>query len=132
MKSFAALAVAAWLGAAPWAQAPALPAGPLEPLVAKTEPARSCDSLLSVSLPDTTIDAAAIDETDPAGASCRITATVTHPPVGDKVKIFLAFPLKKWNGLDDTLHEHCFVPCLQRAGGLEAAVRVVRNLRPQL
>ena len=98
MKSFAALAVAAWLGAAPWAQAPALPAGPLEPLVAKTEPARSCDSLLSVSLPDTTIDAAAIDETDPAGASCRITATVTHPPVGDKVKIFLAFPLKKWNG----------------------------------
>ncbi len=98
MKSFAGLWVAAWLGATLAGQAPAQPADALEPLVAKAEPARSCESLLSVSLPDTTIDSASIDEMDRTNPSCRIAATVTHPPAGDKVKIFLAFPVKNWNG----------------------------------
>ncbi len=98
MNSFAALSIATWIVAASGAQTPAPPAVSFKPLVPNAAPARSCESLLSVSLPDTTIDSAAIDETDGANASCRITATVTHPPAGDKVKIFLAFPVKNWNG----------------------------------
>ncbi len=27
-----------------------------------------------------------------------MTAIVTHPPAGDKVRIFLAFPMNDWNG----------------------------------
>jgi dienelactone hydrolase len=40
--------------------------------------------------------------------------------------------VQKWNGADDMLHDNCFVPCLQRAGGLDAALRVLRNVRPRL
>ena len=54
-----------------------------------------CESLAKVSLPNTTIDSAAIDPTD---GSCRVTATVTHPPAGDRVKVFLGLPMKNWNG----------------------------------
>jgi len=53
----------------------------------------TCESLLSVTLPNTTIDAAIIvDQT------CRVDATVTHPPARDLVKIYVALPLKDWNG----------------------------------
>jgi len=64
-------------------------------LLASPTPVRSCESLTSVSLPNTTIDSAAIDATD---GSCRITATVTHPPTGDAVKVFIGIPMKDWNG----------------------------------
>ena len=57
---------------------------------------RSCESLASLTLPNTSIDSAAAD---PAHASiCRVTATVTHPPAGDRIKIFLALPASNWNG----------------------------------
>lgn len=58
-------------------------------------PVCSPDDLLKGSLPNTTIDSAVIDPTD---GSCRVTATVTHPPAGDCVKIFIALPTKDWNG----------------------------------
>ena len=29
---------------------------------------------------------------------CRVTAIVTHPPAGDKVKVWIALPIDKWNG----------------------------------
>ena len=64
-------------------------------LVANATPVRTCESLTSVSLPNTTMDAANIDATD---GSCRITATVTHPPSGDQVKVFIGIPMKDWNG----------------------------------
>ncbi len=80
------------------AQAPAQPGDTFKPLVSSGAPARSCESLLSVSLTNTTIDSAAVDETDRANPACRVTATVTHPPAGDNVRIFLAFPMKNWNG----------------------------------
>jgi feruloyl esterase len=63
------------------------------------EPARSCESLRSVSLPNTTIDAVVVDAGDErTPASCRVTATVTHPPADDKVRIFIGLPLTGWNG----------------------------------
>jgi hypothetical protein len=36
---------------------------------------------------------------DPATpAICRVTATTTHPPAGDKVTIWIAIPTSNWNG----------------------------------
>ena len=98
MKSFAGIAIAVSLPAMLSAQAPVQPGATFKPLVPNAAPARSCESLLSVSLTNTTIDSAAVDETDRASPVCRVTATVTHPPAGDKVRIFLAFPMKNWNG----------------------------------
>ena len=80
------------------AQTPAPPTA-FKSLVANAAPSRTCDSLASVTLPNTTIESASLDQGDQAtGPSCRVTAVSTHPPAGDKVKIFLAFPMKDWNG----------------------------------
>ena len=69
------------------------------PLVASAEPSRTCESLTTVSIPNATIESAVLDAGDGAvGPSCRVTAVVTHPPAGDRVRIFLAFPMKGWNG----------------------------------
>jgi hypothetical protein len=65
------------------------------PLYADAEPARTCESLTTVSLPNTIIESAAVDS---AGALCRVTAAVTHPPAGDKVTVWIALPTKGWNG----------------------------------
>ncbi len=70
-----------------------------KPLYPDVDPVRTCESMTSVSLPNTTIDSAAVDQGDERiPPSCRITATVTHPPAGDKVRIFVGLPLKGWNG----------------------------------
>jgi len=62
-------------------------------------PVRSCESLTSVSLPNTTIVSAVPDAGDGrTPPSCRITATVTHPPAGDSVKIWVGLPSENWNG----------------------------------
>ena len=58
-------------------------------LASNPVPVRSCESLMSVALPDTTIDAAAID---PADGSCRVTATVTHPPARRSGQDFYRHP----------------------------------------
>jgi feruloyl esterase len=49
-----------------------------------------------VALPNTTIESAAVDPKDPA--VCRVTAVTTHPPAGDKVRIWVAIPTSNWNG----------------------------------
>ena len=67
-----------------------------KPLVANAKPVRSCESLASVALPDTTIESATVDATNPG--ICRVVATTTHPPAGDKVKIWIAIPTANWNG----------------------------------
>jgi tannase/feruloyl esterase len=78
---------------------PAAATGTFKPLVAHPIPSRTCESLTTVSLPNTTIESAALDSGDAtAGPLCRVTAVVTHPPAGDHVRIFLAFPMKDWNG----------------------------------
>ena len=58
-------------------------------------PIRSCESLLNVSIPDTRIDATIVDSLD---GSCRVTASVTHPPAADRVRVFVALPQDSWNG----------------------------------
>jgi feruloyl esterase len=69
---------------------------PLKPLVTNAKPVRSCESLTGVTLANTTIESAAIDAANPA--MCRVVATTTHPPAGDKVRIWLALPAANWNG----------------------------------
>jgi feruloyl esterase len=67
-----------------------------KPAIANVKPARSCESLATVALPNTTIESAAIDPNSPN--VCRVTAVTTHPPMGDKVRIWLAIPTTGWNG----------------------------------
>src|SRR5262249_6304093 len=52
--------------------------------------------LAMVSLPNTVIESAAIDSANPE--ICRITAITTHPPFGDKIRIWVAIPATNWNG----------------------------------
>ena len=78
---------------------PPLPVSIPKAIFADADPVRSCESLRSVVLPDTTIDAAAVEPGDErTSPSCRVTATVTHPPAGDRIKVFVGLPLKGWNG----------------------------------
>jgi feruloyl esterase len=66
-----------------------------KPLYPDAAPVRSVESLVEVKIPNTTIESAILDEKD---GSCRVTATVTHPPTGDRVKVFIGLPAKNWNG----------------------------------
>lgn len=58
-------------------------------------PACSCESLTNVSLPNTTIESAVVDTSN---RMCSVTAIVTHPPAGDRVKVWIGLPLTNWNG----------------------------------
>jgi feruloyl esterase len=62
-------------------------------------PARSCESLASVQLPDTTIESAAVEPAANGHPSyCRVVAVLTHPPASDHVRIWIGLPLTGWNG----------------------------------
>ena len=76
-------------GAAP---APTRP----DPAIPNVSPVRSCESLAAVAIPNTTIESAAVDPND--STVCRVTATTTHPPAGDQVRIWIAIPASGWNG----------------------------------
>jgi hypothetical protein len=67
------------------------PPRPLYPGIATVCP---CESLTKVSIPNTTIDSAKTE----SNGWCRVTATVTHPPTGDRVKVFVGLPVTNWNG----------------------------------
>lgn len=73
--------------------AAAAPAPAPKPAIWNLRPARTCESLTQVALPNTVIESAVVD-----GNACRVTAYTTHPPMGDKVRIWLAIPLENWNG----------------------------------
>lgn len=75
--------------------APPLGTAP-RPAIPDVKPVRSCESLAMVALPDTTIESAAVDPGNPG--VCRVTAITTHPPMGDRVRIWVAIPLSNWNG----------------------------------
>lgn len=60
-----------------------------KPAVPSAKPARSCESLAMVALPNATIESATFDPNNPA--MCRVTAITAHPAAGDKVKSGLAF-----------------------------------------
>jgi hypothetical protein len=69
---------------------------PPKPAIANVKPVRSCESLTSVALPNTTIESAVVD---PANSNiCRVAAFTTHPPYGDRVRIWVAIPISNWNG----------------------------------
>jgi len=55
----------------------------------------SCEALHRISIPDTTIDSASVIASD---GSCRVAATVIHPPADNRIKVFIALPTKAWNG----------------------------------
>src|SRR5437867_3498936 len=84
--------VAALSGAITFVRAADTPPKPIFPDAA---PVCSCESLAKVSLPNITIDSAALD---PSNGWCRVTATVTHPPSGDRVKVWIGLPVTNWNG----------------------------------
>ena len=67
-----------------------------KPAIPNVKPVRSCESLAMVALPNTTIESATIDSNNPG--ICRVTAITTHPPMGDKVKIWVGIPTSNWNG----------------------------------
>jgi feruloyl esterase len=75
---------------------PPLMQTPPKPLVANARPVRSCESLASVALPNTTIESATVDANN--AEICRVVAITTHPPTGDKVRIWIAIPTSNWNG----------------------------------
>jgi hypothetical protein len=94
------IAVTLVAGAAAYGQVgrggtPPLGATP-KPAIPNARPVRTCESLAMVALPNTTIESAAVDPRDPG--ICRVTAVTTHPPAGDKVRIWLAIPATNWNG----------------------------------
>src|SRR5687767_14852542 len=68
---------------------------PPKPLFPEIAPVCSCESLTNASIPNTTIDSAKLD---PSNGWCRVTAIVTHPPAGDRVKVFIGLPVTNWNG----------------------------------
>ena len=68
---------------------------PPKPVFADNAPVIPHESLAKVSLPNTTIDSVELNAAD---GSCRVRATVTHPPTGCRVKVFVALPTKGWNG----------------------------------
>ncbi len=66
---------------------------PPKAIYADIKPVMSVEALKEVKIPDTTIESA----TSNADGSIRVTATVTHPPAGDRVQVFIGFPTN-WNG----------------------------------
>ena len=69
--------------------------GTLKPLYGKVAPVCECEALMRVSIPNTNIISAEVDLRD---SSCRVTAIVNHPPANDSVKVWIALPVKSWNG----------------------------------
>src|SRR5689334_20460895 len=68
---------------------------PPKPIFPGIKPVCSCEDLAKVSILNTTIDSASLD---PSNGWCRVTATVTHPPAGDRVKVWIGLPVTNWNG----------------------------------
>lgn len=60
-----------------------------------TSPVCDCEDLLTLSIPNTEIESAVFNAAD---SSCRVTAIVNHPPSSDRVTVYLALPVKNWNG----------------------------------
>jgi len=65
-----------------------------QPLFPGITPVCACESLKSLS-PNTTIESAIMDTNN---QMCLVTAIVTHPPAGDRVKVWVGLPLTNWNG----------------------------------
>jgi feruloyl esterase len=89
---FVSASIVSTLATVGHAQSPQRP----RPLIPNAKPVRSCESLASLTLPNTTIESASVDAANPN--LCRIVATTTHPPAEDRVRIWIAIPTASWNG----------------------------------
>jgi feruloyl esterase len=65
------------------------------PIFADAAPVLAPEALKNVSLPNTVIESVTVD---PAEGAVRVVAIVTHPPASDRVKVWVALPLRNWNG----------------------------------
>jgi pimeloyl-ACP methyl ester carboxylesterase len=65
------------------------------PIYPFAKPVVSCDELLGSSIPSGKINSATVAASD---GSCRVVATVSHPPSSNPVTIFIALPVNNWNG----------------------------------
>jgi len=69
------------------------------PLVPGAAPARSCESLRELSLPDTQItEARSVPGEGNAPAWCQVTAVVSYPASGDRFTVWVGLPMTQWNG----------------------------------
>jgi hypothetical protein len=78
-----------------FAQMPGLFTGEYKPLYADVNPACGCEDLTKAAIANTIIESAVVN---PQDSTCRVTAIVNHPPSKDRVKVWIALPLKNWNG----------------------------------
>lgn len=53
------------------------------------------EDLRTISIPNTTVESITSDPTD---GSCRVTASVRHPPANNRVMVYIALPMTGWNG----------------------------------
>jgi feruloyl esterase len=68
-------------------------------MAAAQTPVRTCESLASVTLPNTTIESAAVTPGANGRAGfCRVNAVLTHPPAGDRIHVWIGLPASGWNG----------------------------------
>lgn len=118
LLAFVILAGAALPRSLAQAPGPIAHATPPKPLYADVSPVCAPEELRQVRIPNTTIDSVALDPTD---GSCRIVATVTHPPAKDRVTVFVALPVTGWNGRFRGIGGGGFVG--GSAGSLRAAVK---------
>jgi Tannase and feruloyl esterase len=65
-----------------------------KPVFPGIAPLMPCAALLQVSIPEAAVESAELS----ADGSCRVTASVVHPPANNRIKIFMALPSKDWNG----------------------------------
>lgn len=67
----------------------------LKPVYGTVEPICSCEDLLKLALDNTIIESS---EFNPSDSTCRVRAVVNHPPSEDRVTVYMALPVKNWNG----------------------------------
>ncbi|QJW88090.1 tannase/feruloyl esterase family alpha/beta hydrolase [Spirosoma taeanense] len=68
---------------------------PLKPIYTEVTPVCGCETLTNISLANGKVMAASVNQEE---GTCNVTAIVNHPPANDSVKVWIALPLKNWNG----------------------------------
>lgn len=69
------------------------------PARSSTESARSCESLASLALPNTTVTSATtVAATATVPEYCNFQLTVNNPPSNDAVRVGVFLPTSTWNG----------------------------------
>jgi pimeloyl-ACP methyl ester carboxylesterase len=67
----------------------------IKPAYGNIIPVCGCEDLLKATIPNADIESAVVDS---KGGFCQVTAIVSHTPANDRVKVWIALPLRNWNG----------------------------------